>query len=355
MIGTDLVSQNASVAINPGRPRLVSVSRRPSTTNSPVELIKPSTPQQNPKLVSAFSPDTPPETPEIHESTENLQHILTTTDSIQKILGTCITDLPQPITPPRSPSVSSRGIHLQTTDPRASIIVPDSMTQKSYRTFSTRAKQLNWILSQLEDSVASFPASMLQPNAPVIVEIRKQRKPHFVSKPTPQSSPSPSPSRPLSSHFLSRSHSRSSSFRFSPQIRQEGFSHQGADLDDNHLQPLRNIFPSSTDAFRHSLFATLVALNHISELLSSSFPPTSRQHYSLKVQDKARSRLGIRLPLLTSGSLERAQVRARIERLVEGLRMCARRMMEIMYGPELFGDMNEALLNAVGEVVRMIA
>ncbi len=326
---------------------MVSISRSSSIANTVPKVIKPSTPQQNQKLVSAFSPDTPPDTPDTIDNGESLRDVLATMGITQKTLETDITDAPRPITPPRTPSAMTSGAFARSRDPQSTPTVPDDVVPKSYRSFP--AKQLVWILSQLEDSVANFPLTMLQPNSPVIYELRKQRAPRLAYQSTTQASPSPSRTR--SSPFRSR-HSRSSSLRSSPQLHQAEYYHQSADLEDSQLQPLRNIFPCTTDAFRCSLFATLLALNHVSELLISAFPPTSRQ-FPFKVPDKARARLGIRLPFLTSSSLERSQVRFRIERLLEGLQMCARRMIETMGGPAL-GNGDEPFLKAVGEVVRTI-
>ncbi len=334
------------MAFNPGRPRLVRISSRCSTTD---KGTKPSTPEQHAKLVSAFSPDTPPETPDNIDDNERVRNVAATSSLIQTTLGLPIMDAPRPITPPRSPSVSSGGTQSQRLNHSELIAKPDTVVHKPRRSPSSRIKQLIWILTQLEDSVANFPLTMLQPNSPVILELRRQRNPRFASASTAQASPSAS--HPLSSHFLPR-RSRSSSLRFSPSRSREDESQQIADVNDSHLQPLRNIFPSTTDAFRCSLFATVLALNHISELLSSSFPPTSRQ-YSLKIPDKAKARLGIRLPLLASGSLERSQLRSRIVKLLEGLQMCARRLIETICGHGL-GKMDEALLDAVGEVVKMV-
>lgn len=331
---------------------MVSISRSCSTANTLPRLVKPSTPKQNPKLVSAFSPDTPPDSPDAIDNADNLRDVLATMGITQKKLESQITDAPRTITPPRTPSVASSATLSRSRDPRSRSSVPDDVVPKSYRSFAIRAKQLPWILSQLEDSIVNFPLTMLQPNCPVILELRKQRAPRFACQGTPQISPSTSRSR--SSPFRSR-HSRSSSLRSSPQLLQaESYqSVDSTDLDDSQLQPLRNIFPCTTDAFRCSLFATLLALNHVSELLISAFPPTSRQ-FPFKVPEKARARLGIRLPFLTSSSLERSQVRFRIERLLEGLQMCARRMIETMGGPAL-GNGDEVLLKAVGEVVRTVA
>jgi len=342
------VLQDAAVAVNPGRPKLVSISRSCSNATSLPRVFKPSTPQQNPKLVSAFSPDTPPDTPNATNHGENLPDVLATLGITQKTPESHI-EKPRPITPPRTPSVTSSGPLSRSKDPQSTTPITDHAVQRSYRSFSIRAKQLPWILSQLEESVANFPLTMLQPNSPVIFELRKQRVPRLAYQGATQASPSAS--RPRSSHFRPR-HSRSSSLRSSPQLHQAEYYHQNAELEDSQLQPLRNIFPCTTDAFRCSLFATLLALNHVSELLISAFPPTSRQ-FPFKVPDKARARLGIRLPFLTSSSLERSQVRFRIERLLEGLQMCARRLIETMGGPAL-GNGDEPFLKAVGEVVRTI-
>ena len=347
MFGTKSIPQDAVVAVNPGRPKLVSVSRSCSTSNAVPRVLKPSTPKQNPKLVSAFSPDTPPDTPDAVDNGENLRDVLATMGISQKALEKETLDTPRPITPPRTPSVASSRALSQSRERQSTSTIPYDVIPKSYRSFSVRAKQLPWIISQLEDSVADFPLTMLQPNAAVILELRKQRAPRFPCQSSPQTSPA---SRSRSSHFRPR-HSRSSSLQFSPQLHQYDY-YQSAELDDSQLQPLRNIFPRTTDAFRCSLFATLLALNHVSELLISAFPPTSRQ-FPFKVPEKARSRLGIRLPFRTSSTLERSQVRFRIERLLEGLQMCARKMIETMGGPAL-GNGDEALLKAVVEVVRTI-
>lgn len=335
------------MAVNPGRPKLVSVSRTCSTATSLPRVTKPSTPQQNQKVVSAFSPDTPPDTPDAIDNGENLQNVLATMGITQKKLETAVQETPRPITPPRTPTITTSGTLPRRKDSLSSGIVSNEIFPKSYRSFSIRAKQLPWILSQLEDSVANFPLTMLQPNSPVIFDLRKQRAPRLACQATPQMSPSTQRSSP----FRPR-HSRSSSLRSSPQPHQPEYYHHSGDLEHGQIQPLRNIFPCTTDAFRCSLFATLFALNHVSELLVSAFPPTSRQS-PFRVPEKARARLGIRLPFLTSSSLERSQVRFRIERLLEGLQMCARRMIETMGGPAL-GNGDEALLKAVGEVVRTI-
>lgn len=342
-----MVLQSAVTAINPGRPKLVSISRRCSNAGSLNTAIKPSTPQRNSKLVSAFSPDTPPETPEDAHSREKTRGVTAITATIQT-LGLRTIHAPQTITPPRSPSVLSSGTRSQSIDRRSSNSVPGILSQKRQPSYSITAKHLPWILCQLEESVASFPLTMLQPDSPVILELRRQRNPRFPCHNTPQTSPSAS--RPRSSRFIPP-HSRDSSFQFSPRRYHNEYYHKSEGLDESDLQPLRSIFPTATDFFRSALYATLLALNHLSDL-ASSFPP-SRQD-SLNIPDRAKARLGIRLPILTSASIERSQMRARIEKVQEGLQMCAGRLTETICGYGL-GKGDEALLSAVGEVVRMIS
>ncbi|KAI9879895.1 MAG: hypothetical protein M1830_006562 [Pleopsidium flavum] len=337
----------AVTAVNPGRPKLVTISRRCSNAGSSNTAIKPSTPQQSTKLVSAFSPETPPDTPEDINYLEETREIAAIRATTQKILESRAVHAAQMMTPPRSPSLSSSGTRSRNINRKVSISVPGVFSPKRQPSRFITAKHLPWVLFQLEESIASFPLTLLQPDSPVIIELRRQRHSLFPCPNTPQTSPFTP--RPRSSRFIPPPN-RNSSLHFSSRRYHNEYYHQSEDLDESHLQPLRSIFPTTTDFFRSSLYATLLALNHLSDL-ASSFPPSSQQ-YSLNIPDKAKVRLGIRFLMLTSASLERSQMRARIEKAQEGLQMCAGRLTEAICGYGL-GKGDEALLSAVGEVVRM--
>lgn len=328
----------------------MNISRRCSIAEILDTTIKPSTPRQEPRLVSAFSPDTPPDTPEggHSRSKSRSSDITPIRGTIQKNLESCLIQTSQPITPPSSPLVSSYEHQSQKLEARAFVNTPEILPQQSRPILSITPSHLPWILVELEASVANFPLMMLQPDSAVILELRRHRDPPFPHHGSLRRSPSAVP--PRSSRFKpSRSHSSASSV--SPSCCNNIYSYKNEDFDEHNLQPIRSIFPTTTPLFRGALYAILLALNHLTDI-ASAFSPTFQQ-YSLNLPNKAKARLGVLFSLLTSTSLERADMGERIEKVREGLQTCARRLMEAICGHGL-GKGEEALLSAVGEVVRMM-
>ena len=226
-------------------------------------------------------PRTPPQTPHRgrRRSRSNkapIEVIMTDSDKA----GTVAAQEKHPITPPQSPiAFSLRKLHSRSSFPRRmqSCSMPRRpvrlATSASYPShFVSDFVELPWILNELETSITAFPCAMLQLESPVVQ--------HFCLYGGSSVSCKAETAQVFRrSSLISPPHSRCSPFQPPLMSSEHHGRRQTKDWPTSPTQnPLHAIFPGAPGPLVGALHATIIALNHISEITTSfpSAPPTSR-------------------------------------------------------------------------------
>lgn len=361
---------------SPSRPRLVTIS--PRTPLSKKVLSQPVTPLISPRaLVSAFSPDTPPETPDVANPSEEAAE-----PTRQNVKAQPLASLDPksyyPFTPPNS-RIPTPFEKITTSSsaclPDHSCWGPPTMTQLGPSTA--------WILHELEMLLADFPTPTLRLNSPVIRRIRAVTSgvvvPDISARHRSSTAPHSrySPYRPLSSHPMSP--------QFSPYRDESPWSiyPSRAPEADPTAVALRAVFPQARPYQLDSLQATYLALHFIINLPSSDFAvasasdtaaapyataaePSRSSSVVSNVPPKARAMLGLDSPVRSptpvaspatswfranSPELD-SEVKERLENVELLLETCVRKILVEIEGRPL-GKLDEALVRAVAEVIKM--
>lgn len=370
--------QQVTTVTSPSKPRLVTISpRRPCSAKI---SSQPMTPLRTPQaLVSAFSPDTPPETPDVANPSKD--DAGPTRQSVtEQRLASLDTKISEPLTPPSSriPTPSDKFdkvTHSASACLQNSCWLPRTMTQLD--------PSIAWILQELEVLLADFPTSALRLNSPVIERLRATTSGvSFADTPARQYfSIAPhsrfSPYRPLSSHPTS------------PQSMLHGdrspraSNSSPASQADTTAFALQKIFPQARPHHLESLQATYLAFQFIVNFPSSEFAMASSSGVAASpfassirhsrssslasnIPAKARAMLGLHSPVQSPASVPSpavswyrasspeldSDVKARLEDVELLLETCVRRILIEIEGRPL-GRADEALFRAVGEVIKM--
>ncbi|KAI4157229.1 MAG: hypothetical protein L6R39_000734 [Caloplaca ligustica] len=364
--------QRLTTVTSLSKPRLTTIS--PRTPSAKTDLTQLTTPLEGrPALVSAFSPDTPPQTPDVANRIGLDED--PTCSAVGKHGGESLeTKICYPITPPNSrvPTPFDRLSSSSCFRKRPCWGQP-MMTQLDQATA--------WILQELEVLLAEFPVTALRLNSPVIERIRLATSgPAVLERNIPRHRSSTAP------------HSRYSPYRpvlnldtgaRSPHPQQPSQPSRNTNRDVT-ASALRTVFPSARLHHLDSLHATYLALYYVTNLPSSDFAAastsegaaspyytTSAQHsrsssVASNIPPKARAMLGLEPLAQTSPpppslatswfrastpELEPA-VKIRLENVELLLETSVRRILVEIEGRSL-GEQDDALVRAVGEVVRM--
>ncbi|KAL8784549.1 MAG: hypothetical protein Q9213_003897 [Squamulea squamosa] len=355
---------------SPSKPRLVTIS--PRTPLSKKNSSRPITPQIFSRaLVSAFSPDTPPETPDVaNRSDEDAEP--THQNVEEQRLASSDTQIFYPFTPPNSriptPFDKIRSSASACLQDRPCWVSP-TMTQLDPST--------TWILEELEGLLADLHTTALRLNMPVINRIRAATSGASVpdASSRQRSSLVPhsrySPYRPLSSHPIST---------------QSPLQRERAPQANPTVFTLQTIFPQARHHHLDSLQATYLALQFVTNLPSSDFAIASasdtaaspftasieRSRSSSLVSNvpaKARAMLGLDSPMLSPAPIVAASspatswfranspeldsdVKVRLENVELLLETSVRKILAEIEGRPI-GKPDDALVRAVGEVIRM--
>lgn len=368
--------QQLTTGTSPSKPRLITIS--PSSKTKP---LQPTTPLEcRPALVSAFSPDTPPSPPETPDVANRIDvDEDPTCPTVERHgRGSSNSKIYYPITPPdsRVPTPFDK-------------LTSSSCFRKRPRWGQPTMTQLDpataWILQELEVLLADFPMTALRLNSPVVQRIRSATSAPPV--------PAKNPDRHRS---FTAPHSRYSPYRpvmnFSasaPSPRQDHASSQPSRSSrSTHPDPtafaLRTVFPSARPHHLDSLHASFLALHYVVDFPSSEFSAASASEpaaspYTMtstrhsrsssmvsNVPPKARAMLGLESPVETSPSLPsptkswfRAstpeldpELRMRLENVGLLLEASVRKILVEIEGRS-FGKQDDALVRAVGEVIKM--
>lgn len=367
------LSQQLTTVTSPSKPRLITISPRTPTpkTNS----FQPATRFEcRPALVSAFSPDTPPETPDVAnriDARENPTRPTVKRHGHRSLDSKIYHHINPPNSRVRTPLGRFTPSSCFPNRPRCG----PTMTQSDAATA--------WILQELEVLLADFPITALRLNSPVIERIRS-----VTSGP-------PAHDRNLARHRSSTApHSRYSPNKpvvgFSattPSLRQDLASQVTQPSRNTNPDPtasaLRTVFPSAHPHHLESLHATYIAFHYVINLPSSKFaavsasesaasPYASSSKHSRSssvvsnVPAKARAMLGLEsaaqtLPLLPSPAKSwfRAstpeldpELIMRLENVELLLESSVRRILVDVEGRSL-GKQDGALVRAVGEIVKI--
>lgn len=367
-------SQHVTTVMSPSKARLITIS--PRTPSS-----KTSSPADRPALVSAFSPDTPSETPHVTNRTRRnneVNDILTSPPGNEYVAGSLDTTINNPVTPPSSlvptpcneagPSACLR---------RHSRWVQSTMTQLDSLTA--------WILQELEVVLADFPRTTLRLNSPVIEGIRSTISTSAIPERTTRNRSSTAP------------HSRYSLFKpvttkivgtQSP-IERDPTPQSHPALRNAHPNPaalaLRAVFPNARPHHLDSLHATYIALHYTINLPSlkltatpasdaAASPDTASPKHSRSssvassIPAKARAMLGLDSPIPLSPSSSSPspakswfrvstpeldpEVKMRLENVEILLESSIRKILVEIEGRPL-GKQDDALVRAVGELIKL--
>ncbi|KAL8657364.1 MAG: hypothetical protein Q9226_001990 [Calogaya cf. arnoldii] len=376
-INEEIVKEaQVTTVISPSKPRLVTISPRRS---SPGKIsTQPMTPLNTQRaLISAFSPDTPPETPDVavpsDEDARPTSHNVT-----EQPLVDVDAKITHPLTPPNSriPTpfdnidkiTSSASACLQD----HSCWIPPAMTQLDPLT--------GRILQELEVLLADFPLTALRLHSPVITRLRAATSDVSIPGASPRYHDSAAPHsryssyRPLSNHPMNQVHRDRS-----PRVADRPPAIQ-ADLT---IFALRTIFPQARAHHLDSLQATFLALHFIVNIPSSDFTvasvsdvaaspfSTSIKHsrsssLASNIPAKARAMLGLDSPVRSSTPFASPAVswyrasspeldsnaKARLENVELLLETSARKILVEIQGRPL-GRADDALVRAIGEVIKM--
>ncbi|KAL8853452.1 MAG: hypothetical protein Q9221_001769 [Calogaya cf. arnoldii] len=341
-------------------------------------LTQPTTPLNTQRaLISAFSPDTPPETPDVADPSDEDAR-LTSHNVTEQPLVSLDAKITHPLTPPSSriPTpfdnidkiTSSASACLQD----HSCWVPPAMTQLDPLT--------GWILQELEVLLADFPLTALRLHSPVIKRLRAATSDVSIPDASPRHYASAAPHsryssyQPLSNHPMNPFHRDRLPWVADPPpaIR--------ADLT---TFALRTIFPQARAHYLDSLQATYLALHFIVNIPSSDFAvasvsdiaaspfSTSMKHSRSSslvsnIPAKARAMLGLDSPVRSSSPLASpavswyrvsspeldSNVKSRLENVELLLKTSVRKIMVDIEGRPL-ARADDALVRAIGEVIKM--
>ncbi|KAL8720212.1 MAG: hypothetical protein Q9225_002905 [Loekoesia sp. 1 TL-2023] len=358
---------------SPSKPRLITIS--PRTPSSKINSSQPATPLEcRSALVSAFSPDTPPETPHVANRNE-VDDNPTCPTMKEHRLGSLDTKICYPITPPdsryptpfgKTTSSACQGKHPCWVQPIMTQLDPSTA----------------WIIQELEVLLVDFPMTALRLNSPVIERIRNET-----------SSP-PVPKQPARYRSSTAPHSRYSPWKPSTnQLVGLQSSIQGDHAPrsnrasrntraDPTASTLQTIFPNARPHHLDSLHATYLALHYVkstcsdfaaapvSEVAASPRAASAKHSRSSSVvseiPSKARAMLGLESPVPTSPSLPspakswfRAstpeldpELKTRLENVQLLLETSIRKILVEIEGRSLVKQ-DDALVRAVGEVIRL--
>ncbi|KAL8998863.1 MAG: hypothetical protein Q9169_002201 [Polycauliona sp. 2 TL-2023] len=368
--------QQVTTVTSRSKPRLVTISpRRPFSRKI---TSQPTTPLNTPPaLVSVFSPDTPPETPDVADPSDN--DAPRCQNTMEQRLASLDTTISHPFTPPSSRIPTPLGDCDKITRSASAACLQDHSCWVP-PTMAQLDPSIAWILQELEALLAQFPMIALRLHSPVIKRLRAITKGVSVAH-TPARHRSPtaahsrySPYRPLSSHPLSPQSSPGPNSPFpAPQADPTAFA-------------LRAIFPQARPHQLDSLQATYLASHFIANIPSSDFAMASASDVaaspfiaSIKhsrssslisdIPPKARAMLGLDSPVqspppfasspspavswyrATSPELE-SDVKVRLENVELLLETYVRKILVEIEGRPL-GRADDALVRAVGEVVKM--
>lgn len=355
--------------LSPSKARLITIT--PRTPSS-----KTSSPTDRPALVSAFSPDTPSETPHVTNRNNEVNDIPTSPPGNEHVAAGLDTELDCPITPPSSIiSTPCDEINSSACLRKHSRWVPSTMTQLD--------PLIAWILQELEVLLADFPRTTLRVNSPVIDGIRSSTLTPAISE------------RPARNRSSTAPHSRYSLFRpvtykivgvQSPIERDPTpQSHRALrnTVPSQAALALRAVFPNARPHHLDSLHATFIALHfiihfpslkHISAPASDAAvsPDTASPKHSRSssvasnIPAKARAMLGMDSPIplsplspspakswfrVSTPELD-PEVKMRLENVEILLESSIRKILVEIEGRPL-GKQDDALVRAVGEVIKL--
>ena len=359
---------------SPSKPQLITIL--PRTPTSKTESHQPATPFEcQPALVSAFSPDTPPETPHVANRSQ-VNDIATCPSVNEQELGGLDRKINYPITPPNSrvptpfdriTSLACRRKHSRAVQPTMTPLDPSTA----------------WVLQELETLLADFPMTALRLNSPVVRMIRLPSSHfHIAEKPARyRSCTAPhswySPYKQLMNQYVGE-HNPPQGARAPPPSR----ASQNIHADPTALA-LQTVFPNARPHHLDSLYATYLALHYIVTFPPSEFTAASRSDSTASpyttptkhsrsssivsnVPPKARAMLGLESPIQPSPSVPspaRSWFRAstpeldpelnmRLENIKLLLETSIRKILVEMEGRSI-GKQDDALIRAVGEIIKM--
>ena len=372
-------SQQMTTVTSPSKPRLVTISPRgESSRKLSSQPITPLSTSQ--ALVSAFSPDTPPETPHVADRSDKVSGP-TRQNVTEQRLASLHGKISYPFTPPNSRIPTPFDDFDKITQSASTCLQEHSCWGTP--TMTQLDPSTAWILQELELLLADFPLTALRLQSPVIKRLRAQTSGVSMADPSAGNpcSTAPysrySPYRPLASHPMSPQlllpRDQSWGATFPPPVAQA----------DPTSIALRTIFPQARPHHLDSIQATYVALQFVVNLPSSGFavaspsdatasPPTTSVKHSRSssiassIPRKARAMLGLDSPVRSPSPLAspavswyRASspeldldVKARLENVELLLETSVRRLLVEIEGRPL-GKADDALIRAVGEVIKM--
>lgn len=372
-------SQQMTTVTSPSKPRLVTIS--PRAQSSRKLSSQPITPLSTPQaLVSAFSPDTPPETPDVADPSDEdarptCQHVT------EQRLASLDTKISYPFTPPNSRIPTPFDDFDKITRSASACLqdrscwVPPTMTHLDPSTA--------WILQELEVLLADFPMTALRIRSPVIKRLRAATSGVSIAGTSARHPSSTaahsrySPYRPLSGHPMSPQ-----SLPHRDQSPRATYPSPVPQADPTSIA-LRTVFHQARPHHLDSLQATYLALQFIVNLPSSDFAvasasdaaaspfTTSIKHSRSSsivsnIPPKARAMLGLDSPVRSPTPLASpavswyrasspeldSDVKARLENVELLLETSVRKILVEIEGRSL-GKADDALVRAVGEVIKM--
>ncbi|KAL8930530.1 MAG: hypothetical protein Q9208_000714 [Pyrenodesmia sp. 3 TL-2023] len=368
-------SQQLTTVASPSKPRLISISAR--TSSSQTSSSQPATPfKSRPALVSAFSPDTPPETPDVANRIDAYEI-------------------------PTHPTVGKHGhrsldskIYYPTTRPNSRVPTPFGRFTSSscfrnrprwgHPTMAQIDPATAWILQELEVLLADYPITALRLDSPVIEHIRSVTSgppAHDRSSPRHRSSTAPhsrySPYKPVIGFSATAAPSLLQDL--APQVTHPSLN----TCPDSTAFALRTVFPSAHPHHLESLHATYIAIHYVVKFPSSEFGAISafesaaspyatsakRSRCSSVISNvppKARAMLGLESPAQTSPLLPSParswygastpeldpELRMRLANVELLLETSVRRILADVEGLSL-GKQDDALGRAVAEIVKL--
>ncbi|KAL8906393.1 MAG: hypothetical protein Q9207_002054 [Kuettlingeria erythrocarpa] len=365
--------QQLTTVTSPSKPRLITIS--PRTPSSKIDSFRPATRFECwPALVSAFSPDTPPETPDVANPIDVCED--PTRPTVEKHVHRGLdSEIYYPITPPTSRVPTPFG--------RLTSSSCSGNLRWDYPTMTHFDPATAWILQELEVRLRDFPMTALRLNSSVIERIRsKTLGPPAHDKNTARHRSSTAP------------HSRYSAYKpvvntsaTASSLRQHDASQvtrSSRDIDPNPTAfALQNVFPSARPHHLESLHATYLAFHYVVSLPSSEFVAVSASESAAtsyatsakrsrsssiisSVPPKVRAMLGLEssaqastlLPSpakswfrASTPDLDR-ELRMRLENVEMLLESSVRKILVDVQGRSL-RKQDDALVRAVGEIVKI--
>ncbi|KAI9857706.1 MAG: hypothetical protein M1813_008127 [Trichoglossum hirsutum] len=291
-----------ATALAPSRPKLVNISTySPSSEN-----------------VSALTHESPARTTQLHSGSQPISPPTTPVDERPLGTGSDRTSIWD---------TSGRLDH-RTSQQTSGSPTPPTTPEGIHRPLTLASEGVPRIISMLEDSTRMFPSTMLQLHTAPMTLIRRIPSPYL---PPPRSSRSglPIQSTPSSSR--------------PPPVSKNPHPNIGTDEAATGIAIFRRIFSNSsnsTDFLHTTLYAHLLALNFLSDLVSTPF-----EHPPIQFPPKALSTLGAIEPVEGQG-----QLYDRVVKVSTALRECVGRLLEACCGSRL----DETLLKALREIVRLM-